>query len=76
VSENEVQKVVELRVFLDEDSIVGFEASEGADLYSLIVMCETAKQLLMSQYFAIAAAKMQRKEQFKPKLLVPNMNGR
>lgn len=65
------RKPITLVVTLDEDGIVGIEPSENSDLFSLIVMAETAHQLLMSQYLTHAAAKIQQRNQFKSKLLVP-----
>ena len=62
---------MELTIKMDEDSIVGIEASDGADLFSLIVMAETAHQMLMGQYLTMSAAKAQQRSQFKPKLLIP-----
>jgi hypothetical protein len=64
-----------IKITLDADGITTMEASEGADLFSMIAMVNTVHQMLMSQYFAVAAAKVQAREneksKFTPKLLIP-----
>lgn len=63
---------MELKITMDEDSVISIESDgEPVDLFSLIVMAETAHQMLMSQYLQLAAAKVQQRNQFKPKLLIP-----
>ena len=62
---------ITLTITLDEEGVVHLEPSGNGDLFSLIVMAETAHQLLMSQYLQIAAARVQQRNQYKPKLLVP-----
>ncbi len=61
----------ELTILLNEEGVIEVGTSDGADLFALIVMAETAHQIFMAQYFAHAAAKIQEKQRFTPKLLVP-----
>ena len=68
--DDKAQKIT-LSIYIDEDGVVGMEAGENADLFSLIVMTDTIHQLLLNQYIQLAAAKVQQREQFTPKLLVP-----
>lgn len=68
--EDKAQKIT-LSIYIDEDGVVGMEASDNADLFSLIVMTDTVHQLLLNQYIQLAAAKVQQREKFTPKLLVP-----
>lgn len=68
---SEAPPQMELKIILDESGIVEIEPSESADLFSLIVMAETAHQMLMAQYFQLAAAKVQQRQKFSPKLLIP-----
>ena len=60
-----------LHISMDSDNVIDMHVDGEAELFTLIVMAEAAHQMLLSQYLQLAAATVQKREQFRPKLLVP-----